>query len=92
VLKVIRDGKVEHIKRPETDESSLEFDSYAYSLNMIKPVLKRSLYHLGQPVIVVFKSFEVWMVEHKNQKVHNPIYVPLEQADLLAQLPVTQIE
>lgn len=60
IMKVIKDGRVEpvigsqtverpHINRIETEESFCEGHDNMWldlSLNMIKPVLKRSLYHL----------------------------------------------
>ena len=77
-MKIIKDGKVEPAIRIESELDSI-FEAEDLKLNMIKPVLKRSLYHQGQPVIVSFKAFEVWLV-HQVQgqtKVYNPIYTPL---------------
>ena len=60
-MKVIKDGKVEHVITAETEDSIYETNQ-ELNLSMIKPVLKRSLYHNGQPAIITFKTFEVWLV------------------------------
>lgn len=105
-MKVIKDGKVEpatmvirnrnlNLADDSVTESNLSQQIFDVSLDMIKPVLKRSLYHLGNPVIVVFKSFEVWLVnstESGGTKIHNPIYLPLQQASELSFLSENAIE
>ena len=59
---------------------------------MIKPLLKRSLYHKGSPVIVTFKSFEVWLIHSQTGKTHNPIYIPLAKLQPLLTMSVAQLE
>lgn len=49
----------------------------------IKPVLKKNLLHNSNNAIVMWKSFEIWMIEETTNanfgktRVHNPIYVPI---------------
>lgn len=59
---------------------------------MIKPVLKRSLYHKGSPVIVTFKSFEVWLIHSQTDKMHKPIYIPLSKVQPLVTMTQAQLE
>ena len=90
-MKVIKDGRVEPVMTNKETEASfciadeptpVKFD---LSLTMIKPVLKRSLYHYGQPVILTFKSFEVWLIQQTQStvKISNPIYIPLHKVEEL---------
>lgn len=61
---------------------------------MLKPVLKRSCYHQGTPVIISFKSFEVWLIQQSQvqTKIHNPIYIPLSQTEDLLRMSVKDME
>lgn len=68
-MKIIKDGKVEPVVNQQMnvcmdmEDSIFDFEKdLDIGLSLIKPVLKRSLYHQGQPVIVTFKSFEVWLI------------------------------
>lgn len=63
-------------------------------LGAIKPVLRRNCFHLGQNVIVSWRSFEVWLVQQGKSgfKAQNPIYVPLLQASEYNRLGGAAIE
>lgn len=56
---------------------------------MQKPVLKKSLQHLGSNVIMTFKSIEIYLIDDTTEKtkVHSPIYVPLAKLNSLLSLP-----
>lgn len=61
---------------------------------MQKPVLKKSLQHLGSNVILTFKSIEICLIDDaaEKPKVHSPIYIPLRNLKALLDLPRKQLE
>ena len=95
VTKIIRDGRVEAKQLTEQSESQellnvaqpaaqqlynlQHFRSSENDMSLLKPVLKRCRNHRGMPVIITFKSFEVWLIQQSSpgNKVHTPIYISL---------------
>ena len=64
-------------------------------LSLIKPVLKRNFFHLGNSVIVSWKSFEVWLINQEKSthaKVLNPLYLPLLTASRLITMKEEEIK
>jgi len=87
-MKRVKDGKVEPVlSQASISESSTHLnskqlisDASELDLSLIKPVLKRNFFHMGNSVIVSWKSFEIWLVNqdlNMQTKVLNPIYLPL---------------
>lgn len=110
VTKIIRDGRVEAKQLTERSESQEALHTsqqpQIYNLqhfnarpcendvSLLKPVLKRCRYHKGTPVIITFKSFEVWLIQQASpqNKVHTPIYISLAQVGDLLKLSGSDFE
>ena len=96
-MKRVKDGKVEPVFQDHSitessrqlNDKQLLVDADELDLSLIKPVLKRNFFHMGNSVIVSWKSFEVWLVSqdaNMQNKVLNPIYLPLTTTRLMLQM------
>jgi hypothetical protein len=87
-MKRVKDGKVEPVLTQQSitestrqlNSKQLIKDSEDLDLSLIKPVLRRNFFHMGNSVIVTWKSFEIWLIHQDaslQTKINNPLYLPL---------------